>query len=241
MTAHDHVTEQLAEKNNRRWLSSKEAHARLKNRNVEENVGPYLTVSREHGAGGSEIARRVGELLGWEVLDHELLDQLAEKYGTPRDLLEYVDEKNIDWISSMFESWTSSRGVTQIAYIHRMSNLLLLAAHHGNVVIVGRGARFILPRERGIAVRILAPIEFRAEQIMLREGITFAEAKQFAQQADRERQAFKEKYFHHRAADPHEYDLVINVQKLDLEDAVNLIVSAVRSWQTKSGVRSPSQ
>ncbi len=45
-------------------------------------VGPYLAVSRESGTGGGQSARLVGEMVGWEVLDRELLDCLAELYRT---------------------------------------------------------------------------------------------------------------------------------------------------------------
>ena len=237
----DHTREELAERNIKRWLLNQEVRQRLENRKVEENVGPYLTLSREHGAGGSEIAHRVGDVLGWQVLDSEMLDHMAEKYGTPRSLLEYVDEKRVSWLESLFNSWAGQRGLTQEAYVHRISQLMLLAAHHGNVVIVGRGGRFILPRERGLSVRILAPLDFRAEQVMLARGIKFDEAMRLIQKVDRERQAFQTQYFHHNTTDPHEYDLLINVEKLDQEDTVELIVSAIRAWQKKSGVEAPRQ
>lgn len=238
MTTVDSARYELAERNIRRWLLKEEVRERLENRNVEENVGPYLTVSREHGAGGSEIAHRVGDILGWAVLDGEMLDYMAEKYGTPRNLLEYVDEKQVSWLGALFNSWAGKQGLTQETYVRRISQLMLLAAHHGNVIIVGRGGRFILPRERGLSVRILAPLEFRAEQIMLQQGITYAEAKELVQRVDRERQSFKRRYFHHNSADPHEYDFVVNVEELGQQDAAELVVSAVRCWLKKSGLRS---
>jgi cytidylate kinase len=211
----------------------------LERQQIEDNVGPYLTVSREHGAGGSEIARRVGELLGWDVLDGELLDCMAEQYGTPRSLLEFVDETQLGWMTSLFNSWAGKQRLTQEAYVHRISQLMLLAAHHGNVIVVGRGGRFILPRDRGLSIRILAPLEFRAEQVMLQRGISMSDARTLIKKVDKERQAFKAKYFHHNAADPHEYDLVINVEKLDQENTAKLVASAVRSWLEASGIRSP--
>lgn len=234
MVTIDSTRRKLAERNIRRWLLNQEVRERLENRNVEENVGPYLTVSREHGAGGSEIAHRVGEILGWQVLDAQMLDYMAEKYGTPRNLLEFVDEKQVSWLGSMFSSWAGKQGLTQETYVHRISQLMLLAAHHGRVIIVGRGGRFILPRERGLSVRILAPLDFRAKQIMFQQGIQYTKATQLVQRIDRERRSFQQKYFHHNSADPHEYDWVLNVEKLSRQDAAELIVSSVRCWLKKS-------
>ncbi len=220
----------IADRNIRRWLLNEEVRRRLLNRKIDANVGPYLTISRETGAGGNAIARRVGALLGWQTLDGELLDCMAEKYGTPRSLLQFVDETEVSWLESLFASWNGKRGLSQEAYVHRLSQLMLLAAHHGNVIFVGRGGRFILPRERGLAVRIIAPFEFRAEQIMLARGISMAEARLQIQQADRARQAFATKYFHHNSADPHEYDITINVEKVDQRAAAELIAAEVRLW-----------
>jgi cytidylate kinase len=134
----------------------------------------------------------------------------------------------------VFASWIKGQEFTSSAYIHRLYHLLLLAAYRGNVVIVGRGARFILPRERGFSVRILAPLEFRVEQVLLQRGLSAKEARKVVEQSDREREAFVKEHFHHKASDPHQYDLVINVEKLDQEDAADLIVDAARSWMKTS-------
>ena len=111
-----------------------------------------------------------------------------------------------------------------------------MAAQRGNVVIVGRGARFILPRRAGLSVRIIAPFEFRVEQIILRQGMSAAKAREFVEQSDRQRIAFVKRYFHQNVADPHVYDLVLNVEQFGQDNAVNLIINAVQSWLKRSGV-----
>lgn len=236
MTGDTRAIEKKAEENIRKWIQAEHAQKRLAKGKVEENVGPYIVVSRETGAGGSEIARKVGGKLGWDVLDKEIVDYLAAEHGTPRSLVEFVDEKHISWIEDIFASWIEGLGFTSSTYVHRLNHLLLLAAHHGNVVVVGRGARFILPPERGLSVRILAPLDFRVEQVLLQRGLSAKEARKFIETSDRQREAFVKEHFHHKAADPHVYDLVINVEKLLQDDAVDLIVDAARSWMKKSGI-----
>ncbi len=145
---HSNVQE-LAEKNIRKWVQAEHVRERLPQHGESKTVGPYVAVSREAGAGGSEIARIAAAKLAWDVLDQEIVDYLAERYGSPRHLVEFADERHIGWIEEMLagnsggEKWTSAK------YVHRLHHLLLLAAHHGNVIVVGRGARYILPPERG--------------------------------------------------------------------------------------------
>jgi cytidylate kinase len=236
MTEHSSTIAEKAHENIRKWLHARHAQERLAKGKVAENVGPYIVVSRETGAGGSAIARLVGEKLGWDVLDKEIVDYLASEYGTSRSLVEFVDEKHLSWIEEVFTSWIEGLEFTSSTYVHRLNHLLLLAAHHGNVVIVGRGARFLLPRERGLSVRILAPLDFRVEQVLMQRGLNEKEARKFVEESDREREAFIKEHFHRKSADPHLYDLVINVEKLGQEDAADLIAQAARAWMKTSGV-----
>ena len=110
--------------------------------------GPYLTISREAGAGGSQIARLVGEAVGWEVLDRKLLECVAERYHTSPAVLELVDETTANWITELFGHWIDPTSVSQMQYICRVSRVILMAARAGKVIFVGRGAIRIAPRAR---------------------------------------------------------------------------------------------
>src|SRR5262245_2625419 len=108
-----------AERQMRRSLLMHQIDERKEQEVSLENVrrfGPYIAVSRQAGAGGGRIARLVAEQLGWEVLDKELLDFMAERYRVPRDLLEFVDEATANWMHETFGSWLDRQVVTQDAY-----------------------------------------------------------------------------------------------------------------------------
>lgn len=203
---------------------------------VQPGIGPYLLVSRETGAGGSQIARHVAQRLGWDILDKEILDSLASEYGTPAAVLDVVDEKAPSWLADLLNGWIEGHGFSQLTYLHRLRRLFNLAAQRGNVVIVGRGAKFILPRRTGLSVRVIAPLAFRVEQIILRQGLSATRAREFVERADRQRNAFVKRYFHQNVADPHVHDLVVNVENLGQNDAVDLIVGALQSWLKRSGI-----
>jgi cytidylate kinase len=205
--------------------------------NVKENVGPYVLVSRETASGGSDIARNVSHILGWELLDEEIIDYLCSEYGTPRSLVKLVDERQAHWLEDLFVSWIEGQRFTSTTYVHGLVQLLLLAAHHGNVVVVGRGAQFILPHNRGLSVRILAPFDCRVEHVIAQRDLSLKEARRMVEESDRQREAFVKQHFNRCATDPHVYDLVINVDKLRLDEAAELIVAATKSWMRSSGVQ----
>ncbi|MCA9170087.1 MAG: cytidylate kinase-like family protein [Planctomycetales bacterium] len=227
--------ERVADHNLRNWAMAENARARLTKRKAQETVGPYLAISRELGTGGGEIASLVAQSLDWEVMDREIIDYMVEKYGTPRELVNYFDEKHTSWLEEVFDSWIKGQRFTESTYVHRLTRLLLLAANHGKVVIVGRGAAFLLPRSRGLSVRIVAPLDYRIEQVKRMRDATEKDARRLIEDSDRQRAEFIKSHFHHDACNVHEYDLVVNVEKIDPSDAVDLITTTVKTWLQKQG------
>jgi cytidylate kinase len=196
----------------------------------QPRLGPCLFVSRETGSGGGEIARRAADCLGWHLLDKEILDQLSSQYGTSRVMLDVVDEKKVNWLSDMLNGWVEGNGFSQVAYVHRLHRLFLAAAQEGNVVIVGRGARFMLPRQAGFSVRIVAPLPERVNRIAARCGLAAGEARAYIQRLDKLRDDFLQSYFHHDVRDPAVHDLVINTQQLGADNSLDLVIAAVHAW-----------
>jgi cytidylate kinase len=111
-------------------------------------------------------------------------------------------------------------------YVVRLGRVVLAAARCGKVILVGRGARFLLP-PKGLAVRIIAPLAYRVHHIMEQKGVTAAAARTWVENADRERHDFVRRYFRRDVADPHLYDVVINVEPIGRQCAVQTIVTAL--------------
>jgi hypothetical protein len=223
---------EAAERQMQRWQLLQQAQKDVAPPPNAENlagIGPYLAISREAGAEGSQIARLVGEAVGWEVLDRELLECLAERYHTSPAVLDLVDETTTNWITELFGNWINPQSVSQLQYVIRLSRVILMAARAGKVIFVGRGAQFLLPWDRGLNVRLIAPLKHRLRQIMERRHLGFEEARDYVERTDRGRQEFARNYFHHDVADPHLFDLVLNVEKLGPDRAARMIVEALAS------------
>ncbi|MCA9139924.1 MAG: cytidylate kinase-like family protein [Planctomycetales bacterium] len=229
--------ERKAEENVSKWLHAEHSQkrlARLNRHNLHNNVGPYITLARETGAGGSELAKMVATRMQWDILDNEIVDYLEQHYGTPRCVIQQFDEKHQNWLSQILTSQISGLGFSEWTYTHRVSKLVLLAASHGNVVIVGRGARFILPRHHGLSVRVMAPLDFRVDQVIRQQGLSEKEAHQYIVEKDRQRKNYIKEHFHQDTEDPHLYDVVINVDKVTLDAAATMIVDAASHWLNKA-------
>lgn len=193
----------------------------------EPALGPYVTVSREAESGGAEVARRVGEQLGWRVLGRELVEDLAHQLELEPRLLELMDETHIDWFSETLLNLFNSRLVLQGSYVSMLSRSIVLAACDGPVVIVGRAANLVLPPEFGLRVRIVAPRGLRVVALADREGLDLRAAGDRLDEVDASRADFVRRHYHTKAADPHQYDLVIDTARLGIDAAAELIHRAL--------------
>ncbi|MGO9115794.1 MAG: AAA family ATPase [Thermoguttaceae bacterium] len=225
----DRSVTEAAERQMQRWLLAKQDQEKAAPAagGAAAGIGPYLAISREAGAGGSRIARLVGEAVDWDVLDRELLECVAERYHTSPAMLELVDETTTNWITEIFGNWLSPASVTQMQYVCRISRVVLMAARAGRVIFVGRAAQFILPRERGLSVRLVAPRKYRVQQIMERRHVSFEEARDYVEKTDAGRQDYARQYF--EINDPHLFDLVINVEKIGPRETAHLITDTLAS------------
>ena len=91
-----------------------------------------ITITREYGAGGGEVARKLAEALGWELLDRELLHRAAEIEHVPDAELERLDEK-VFTMGDRFRLHPPHQ-----KYLHGLKTAAETAAERGNVVLVGR-------------------------------------------------------------------------------------------------------
>lgn len=88
----------------------------------------------------------------------------------------------------------------------------------------------MLPRRTGFSVRIIAPLGYRIDRVVARRGVSTREARSYIERMDKQRNEFLQKYFHHDVANPHVHDLVINIEQLGAENALDLLLAGVRSW-----------
>jgi cytidylate kinase len=188
----------------------------------------YVAVEREAGAAATTVARMVGASLNWKVYDANLLDEVAQRNQESRWMLDPVDETGGNWVYDVLGTWMDAQAVPQEKYVIQVSRVIRTLARAGNAVFVGRGAQFLLPKSKTLAVRIVAPEAFRARRVQERHNVGLQEALVSIQRTDHARRSFNRRFFHRDIDDPHLFHLVINVGEFGPAETAEQIVHAVR-------------
>jgi cytidylate kinase len=198
------------------------------------NIG----VSREAGAGAGTISRLVGTRLGWKVYDHEIVEAIAHRMEMPTDEVRAFDELAPsavqDWILPLREEHYAP----QEAYLDHLAKLVEAIGRAGDSVVVGRGAGFLLPRESTLTVRIVAPLQARADRLAERMGVSVRTARRAARDLDRRRIHFERTMYRIDSTDPHNYDLVLDSNSLGIAIAAEILIRAIEAGlpRTQTGI-----
>ena len=196
-----------------------------------------VTISREYGSGGGEIASRLARRLGWDLVDHAIVERTARTLGTTLADAEAHDEsvggvlaRVLEGMRSIDPAYTTMAGVPPEGllftedYRRTTEEIVRAAAERGGVVIVGRASPVLLA-DRGdvVHVRVVAPFAERVAYVMRREGLDRHAAEARIHHKEHERASYLGREYHHRPDESNLYDLVVNTSRLDLESAVNVI------------------
>ncbi len=191
-------------------------------------AGPVITLSRESGCGGTKIAQKLAKELGFDLMGGKIIQMVAESVEMSEKVICSLDEKEVtkrdDWLNSLFET----RHLWPDQYLHHLTKVIGTIGRHGNAVILGRGANYILPQESTFRVRIIAPFEQRIKNAT---RTTEDEARRYLIKVDADREAFIRKYFNADVKDPSHYDLVINMRVISIDGAVKAVIAAFNSWK----------
>jgi cytidylate kinase len=188
---------------------------------------PVATISREPGSGGSVVGARVAQQLGFDLFHREMINQMAQSARVSARILETLDEKALSTLENWIASLVDDQHLWPDQYLQHLMKVIGAIGRHGRAVIVGRGANYILPSERRFRVRIIAPLRMRIENVSRKHGVSFEEARRHVLRTESHRKSFVHKYFHRDVADPLCYDLILNMESLDIEAAVRVICSCI--------------
>ena len=200
-----------------------------------------ITITRQYGAGGSEVGRRVAERLGWTVIDNEFVSAVAAQAGLPADAVAAHEERVPPLIvrlgrtlaASSPEMFVPSAATGAEIEEDRLAavtaRVVREAAAQGRVVLVGRGGQAILsehPREEALHVYVTAPRETRIATVRARSGLAAAEAAHLADRTEADRDRYVHRYYGRRRNDPANYHLVVNTGLLGFDGATDVICGA---------------
>ncbi len=182
-----------------------------------------ITISRQLGSLGSEIAKSLKEELGYNFLDKELLEEeLVNKYGIKQEKVKQYDEKK----PAFWDMFYTDKD----RYLYFLKTTMYEFAHKGHCVIMGRGGQVLFQDIPGsLHVRIIAPLKARFERIMEIYNGNKEIAEQVLQHCDHDRAGFHKFFFHANWEDPGLYDLTVNTRLLTVEAAAQIIKDAINA------------
>lgn len=203
----------------------------------ETRAGPCIVVSREHGSDGARLARVVGERLGWKVFDREIVEEVARHAHVRDPLVRSIDEPTRSRWRFREIRPPPGEGLDRREYLYHLQQVILALGHLGSIILLGRGAQYLLPEPTTVRLRVVAPRIERVRRIAERDGLSFAEADHIVETIDAERVAFARNVFGRELTTAGDYDLVIQLGPVFFETATRLVLTLVRD---KLGVDIPA-
>lgn len=205
-----------------------------------------ITIEREYGCGGGEIAQRLAEHLGWKLWDHLLTEEIARLANCPKAEVECREERNDPLYYRLFKSFLrgSYEGsinahklqlVDSECIIKFTERVVLHAAETGNCVLVGRGSQhFLRNRQDTLRVFLYAPKEEKVRRLLAR-GKGAKEAEDLVDTVDRERADFIDKYFGVEWPNRSMYHAMINTS-IGEQTVVQTIVDFMKAFDSRPAV-----
>jgi cytidylate kinase len=180
---------------------------------------PVITLSRELGSRGDEVAAAVAQRLNLRLVDREVINRAARAAGAPEVALAEIDELGLLGVKPTPAALRE--------YREKVAEVIGELADAGNVLLVGRGGQAALAGRQGVLhVRIIAPSELRARHVAERCGISLEAAAARVEASDRARSNFLKRHYGVRWDAPELYDLVLNLAHITPQMAAGLICMA---------------
>jgi cytidylate kinase len=195
-----------------------------------------ITISRQFGAGGKTIGKRVSEALGYTFVDEDIIQMIAEKAKVSPGWVESVEKEAGGKLSRIVTRMVSKTLVDRILkddygyideqiYIDYLVVIIAQMAEEGNAIFLDRGSQYILNDLPGaFHVLLINTLENRVRFMMDRYEMTEQKAAQVVKYEEKRRATLYRKIGKQDYDQPELYHLVLNMAKVDLDDAVDTIV-----------------
>lgn len=203
---------------------------------AHQEIHPFITLSRETGAGATTLGQKLVPLLDhefhregspWVLLDRDLLAHALRQNRLPDHLAEYLPEDRVSEIRATIGELVGLHpSLWQLE--QKVAEAVLQLAHVGHVILAGRAAHLITRHQPGgLHVRLVASRETRIARLAAEQHRSHDQVAHLLDQQDDARRRFVRANFDADIDDPHLYDLVINTDHFDADAAAALVVSAM--------------
>ena len=201
-----------------------------------------VTIGREFGSGGRQIAMKLAELLQVKVYDRRLLEQLQERYQLTEEQINAIKAKKKSWwadFARFYQQamiWAESRDtgafqedVTSQQLYNDEEFILRSLAEQESCIILGRTGFHIFRNEKNVLkVFLIADRTYRRDKVARRLNINEGSADALIDKVDEARENFTQSFSGKSRYDAHNYDLVINVTGMEPQAVALMIADCVK-------------
>ena len=193
-----------------------------------------VTIGREHGSGGHDIARALAKELGYACFDKEIVDTAAENSNFSKEILHSYDEKRVSpyivpvpHYLGLNESFRLNMQVASAQF-----DAIRSLAEQGNCIFVGRCADYVLRKQPDLVrVFIMADEDYRIKTMMERQGLSEEAARKLIRQVDKDRSSYYKYYTDQIWGERENFDLVLNSGKIGVDGSVKVIRSYLEAMK----------
>ncbi len=206
-----------------------------------------VTIARQCGSGGAEVGRLLASRGNLHYLDHEIIDEVAQRSGVTAEQVESQDEQTAAPLNYALEAMSTNTFFTlnysrllqpqkisaptstsEHAYFRLTQRVVLEMASAGDAVIIGRGSQFLLRGlPRVLHVYIFAPLPRRVENVMQHFHLTRVRAIEYIERRDGATENYLRHYYGTDGTRSELYHLLLNTGLFSFETAADLIVQAL--------------
>lgn len=210
---------------------------------------PFVTISRQAGAGGHTVGQRLVNRLNeldpgeqpWALWDRELTEKVVADHNVERSLVEALAEGHRSWMEDFLAGLSFEPDQTEARVYQYVATTMRALAQHGRVVLVGRGGVHITRRlPAGIHIRLVAPLDHRIHAMAKQLGLSQEAATAHVHQLDKQREAFYRRYWPRDVLANEAFSVTFNTamvdERLAVESALALILPHAKLQVSKPEV-----
>lgn len=194
---------------------------------LAKEVAHFVTLSNAVGSGGRELATRLADRLGWPIFDRQILTLMAGDDEVRAELYRSMDERDLGWFEETFRTFMHEE-FRKNDYFHRLTETVLCLARQGPAVFIGRAADLILPRDKGLRIKVFASHAYRVRSFAAATGVDLQQAATQVERIDAERAHFIHRRFNRENHDITRFDLLIDLEQFTSDQALEIIFMALR-------------
>jgi cytidylate kinase len=205
-----------------------------------ENQNVIITINREFGSGGREVALKLSEMLNLKVYDKAFLDTVCQQFNITEEEIERIKAEKKNWWSEFCrfykqfgvidsKSADMDTTVTPLQLYHAEAKAMRELAEQESCIIVGRaGFHVFKDRPNTIRIMLIADMDHRVERIMDKYKVDEKEARKLIDNTDQARENYTQTFAGVSRYDARNYDLVINITPFTTDQVAQFLAYNLR-------------